>query len=153
MPKDTVHAAMTPKTADGITPPTPRKTGKKKKRSGKPAPFVRVTTWMGAQTGEHDRHVSEELLPHLRRIGAQEARVVRIDVEQWALVTRWKSWNEMTGSLGRKLLTDEEIAVRFPDSRFVNSLTGKRAERWLAVIDGTHPEDPSVVSMPEVIAP
>ena len=65
MPKDPVHAAMTPKTADGITPPTPRKTGKKKKRSGKPAPFVRVTTWMGAQTGEHDRHVSEELLPHL----------------------------------------------------------------------------------------
>lgn len=153
----TLHAVIPPQTADGTTAPPPRKTGKKKKRSGKPRvypmPLVKVTKWTGQQTEPHDLHLKEELLPHLSGIkGMLEARVIRIDPDHWAIVTKWMNWPAFQSGRKKTLFSPDEVAERFPGVSYVSGLLGKPAERWLAEIDGTHlgerPADTSVTDTP-----
>jgi hypothetical protein len=153
----TQHAVMTSQAGAGSTPLTPRNTGKKKKRSGKPRvfpiPLVKVTKWTGQQTETHDLHLKEELLPYLSGIGGLiEARVIRIDPDHWAIMTKWKNWPAFHSARNKTLLSPDEMAERFPGVKYVSGLIGKRAEEWLAEIDGTHsgerPADTSVTDTP-----
>ncbi len=156
MSEDTVHTLITPETGDIPPPSAPQKSGTKRKWEYGNLPLLRVSVWTGKQTAAHDAHLGEELIPHILGLGATEARVIRIDPDHWALITRWKSRKEYSrvrskGLLGR--FSNEVVAERFPGVSWVSLRIGKQAQEWLAEIDGTHPGEPSVVSMPGVIAP
>jgi len=156
MSEDTVHTLITPETGDIPPPSAPQKSGTKRKWEYGNLPLLRVSVWTGKQTAAHDAHLGEELIPHLLGLGATEARVIRIDPDHWALITRWKSRKEYSRVRSKRLLellSNDAVAERFPGVSWVSVMIGKPAEDWLSVIDGTHPDDLSVVSMPEVIAP
>ena len=153
MPEDTVHTSITLENGDTPSPSGPHNAGKEREWEYKHLPLLRVSSWTGRQTAAHDTHLREELIPHILGLGATEARVIRIDPDHWVLVTRWISRKAYSRVRSKRLLSNHVVAERFPDVSWVSVMIGTQAEDWLASIDGTHSEDPSVVSMPEVIAP